>query len=170
MRPPMMSSVSAVPTGTAGVAQIVATLDQLKNYYGRLPAIRSAALQIAGPTANHDQAGQVNALAAFVRGAVVYVADPINAEFIQTPDRLLLEINSRGFTYGDCDDHCLLFASLCEAVGIPCTIAGVSAGGSGLPDHVIVVAQLDGGPLEFDLVAKGVSQPSYSEKLLPPSS
>lgn len=151
------------------MVEIVATLAQLKDYFGRLPAIRSAALQICGPAANHDQAGQVNALAAFVRGAVVYVSDPVNAEFIQTPDLLLLQINSHGCAYGDCDDHCLLFAALCESLGIPCDIAGVASTGSGAPDHVVVTAHLDAGNLDFDLVAKGVGQPYYETKLLPPA-
>lgn len=166
----MLSSASALPDGFDGVAEIVATLARLKNYYGRLPAMRSAALQIAGPSANHDQAAQVNALAGFARGAVIYVSDPVNAEFIQTPDVMLTEINSRGMTHGDCDDHCLLFASLCESVGIRCDIVGVASMQGGPLDHVIVIAYLDAGQLEFDLVAKGVSQPGYDEKLFAPAS
>ncbi len=150
----------------AGVEQIVDTLAQLKFYYGRLPAIRSAALRIVGVVGNNDQAAQVNALAAFVRNGVVYLADPLNTEFIQTPDVLLLQINRAGFVYGDCDDHCLLFGSLCEALGIRCDIVGVNSGaGAPIPDHVITTVYLDAGSLDFDLVAKGMEQPSYGDRV-----
>lgn len=163
----MVSSVSRVADGAAGVAEILATLDRLKTHYGRLPAIRAAALLICGPMGNHDQAAQLCALAGFVRSAVTYVADPVNAEFIQTPDVLLLAIHARGRVSGDCDDHCLLFAALCESIGIPATIVGVAAAGAQLADHVIVVVETEAGPLDFDLCAKGFSQPFYADKIFP---
>lgn len=163
----MVSSITPVADGVAGIAQIVATLDEIKTHYGRLPAIRQAALSIIGVVGDHDQAAQVVALARFVRASLVYVADPMNAEYIQTPDILLLQILQGGRTPGDCDDHCVLFASLCEAVGIPAQIAGVVSPGGTTADHVIVIAHLDNGPLEFDLCAKGLVQPAYGAKLLP---
>lgn len=161
----MVSQVSVVADGVAGIRQIVATLNQLKSYYGRLEVIRMVALRIIAGAGNHDQAAQVTRLASFVRGAIVYVADPLNAEFIQTPDVLLLLIARNGFAQGDCDDHCILFATLCEAIGIPAEVVGVTSQNGTQPDHVIVIAQLDAGPLEFDLCAKGTDQPYYPEKL-----
>lgn len=164
----MISSVSAVAEGAPGIRKIVSTLAQLKEYYGRLACIRAAAVAIIYGVGDHAQAAQVNALAAFVRGGVRFLADPLNSEFIQTPDVMLLEINAGGFTYGDCDDHSLLFASLCESIGIPCDIVGVAATGSGVPDHVITIAYLDAGPLEFDLVAKTLQQPAHTgERIFP---
>ncbi len=158
----MISSVAAVADGAPGIQQIVSTLSALREYYGRLPAVRAAAVSIIHGVGDADQAEQVNRLAAFVRGAVRFLADPLNAEFIQTPDVMLLAIHANGFTYGDCDDHCLLFACLAESIGIPCEIVAVAASGAGLPDHVICVAHLDSGALDFDLVAKGVGQPVHA--------
>lgn len=164
----VISSVSKIPDGLAGVRQIVGTLNTIKDHYGRLPAIRSIALRIIGRTRDGDQAAQISALARFVREKLVYTADPLNAEFIQTPDLILLQISREGRARGDCDDHCVLFASLAESIGIPCQIAGVrSVPGAALPDHVIVISELENGPLEFDLCAKGADQPYYAEKLLP---
>lgn len=148
--------------GAPGIQQIVSTLSALREYYGRLPAIRAAAVAIIHGVGDHDQAEQVNRLAAFVRTAVRFLADPLNSEFIQTPDVMLLDIDANSFTYGDCDDHCLLFACLCESIGMPCEIVAVAASGTGLPDHVICVAHLDTGSLDFDLVAKGVGQPTHA--------
>lgn len=164
----MQTGWQNVADGRAGILQILATLERLKNFFGTVPAIRAAALTIAATSANNDQAGHVARLAQFVRSALIYVADPINAEWIQTPDVLLLEINSRGHARGDCDDHCLLFASLAESLGVPCQIVGVVSHGGSSFDHVIVTATVDGVDQDFDLCAKNGEQPMYSEKLFAP--
>lgn len=157
----MLSSPIPVADGAPGIAFIVGTLNQLKDYYGALPSIRAAALRIVSGIATGDQAPQINALARFVRTAVHYVSDPLYREFIQTPDVLLLQIHEQGYAQGDCDDHCLLFAALAEAIGIPSTIVGVQTPGAAIPDHVIVTAHLEQGDLSFDLVAKGIEQPLH---------
>ncbi len=149
-----MIAVYQLSPGAAGVDQILATLNLLREHYGRLPAIRAAAICIIRGVGNDDQAAQIHALAQFVRECVRYLSDPINAEFIQTPDRMLLEIAAHGYTYGDCDDHALLFAALAEAIGIPCEIRGVQSGAGPLADHVVTVAHLEAGDLEFDLIQK----------------
>lgn len=165
----MVTRFSPLQDGPAGVAATVDALGQLKTYYGRLPVLRTIALRIIAGTADADQEAQLEALASFVRGAVVYVCDPVNVESITTPDVLLLEIARRGFAQGDCDDHCLLFASLAEAIGIPVDIVGVTAPGGTTPDHVICVAHLGAGDLQFDLVAKFTAPPLYTEMIWPQS-
>lgn len=164
-----MPSTPWVPisAGKPGIADILAYLDALKSAYGANPAIRAAALDIVRTTRNDDQTAHLGRLAKFVRQNVVYVADPINLEFIQTPDKLLLEIARTGRAHGDCDCHVLLFASLCESLGIPCQIAAVIAPNSPgpTPDHVIAVANLRGVELDYDLCAKGAVQPYYAQKM-----
>lgn len=154
-----------IDDGPAGVAQIVANLNQLKTYYGSLPAIRSAALAIASPSSDDDDAGNVSKIADFVRRAVIYVKDPLNSELTQTPDVLLLAIHNNGTARGDCDDHVLLFASLVESLGIFCTIAGVKAPGSTTFNHVIAIAYPNENPTQIDLCAKLGQNPVYSEVL-----
>jgi hypothetical protein len=162
----VVSSVTRVADGIAGVRQIVGTLNAIKSHYGRLPAIRGVALRILAKTKESEPTAQIHTLARFVREKLIYTADPLNAEFIQTPDVLLLEIARNGRAHGDCDDHCVLFAALAESIGIPATVAGVRSGsGTAVPDHVIVSVDLDGVPLDFDLCAKGLDQPYYPEKL-----
>jgi hypothetical protein len=164
----MISAWTRAADGDAGIRQILATLANLKSYYSRLPAIRAAALRIAGSDLDNDQLGHVNRLAGFVRGALVYVADPIDAEFITTPDVLLCEIHRSGQVAEDCDGHVLLFTTLCESLGIPCDIAGVCSAGGVTWDHVIAVVRLESGELEFDLCAKCLEQPFYPDKLFSP--
>lgn len=162
----MDSSPIPVAEGRRGIAWIVATCNRLKDFYGAQPLMRTVALQIIGRVGDHDQTAQLARLVEFVRAAVVYVADPIDLEFIQTPDRLLHEIFTQGSTRGDCDDHCVLLAALAQAVGLPCEIVGVqSPAAATLPDHVIVVAYPESGPVEIDPCAKGFPQLAYPEKL-----
>ncbi len=149
-----MFSFQPIADGAPGVETILRTLNALKDDYGRRPELRAAAMDILRAAGSpSDEAGQVSALAAFTRQAIVFVSDPLNLEYIQTPDRMILDIWANGNTFGDCDDHCLLFAALCEAIGVPCRIIGIATSG-GLADHVVVVAQLEHGALEFDLVSK----------------
>ncbi len=76
-----------------------------------------------------------------------------------------MEINFRGQARGDCDDHCLLFAALCESLGLPCQIVAVVSEGGSTFDHVIVTATINGADQDFDLCAKQGFQPSYTQKL-----
>lgn len=160
----MTTSRRNVGDGPEGILEILGALSALKNYYGTLPAIRCAALRIAGSATDNDERGHVCRLAQFVRRALVYVCDPINSEFVQTPDVLLCLINRDGSAAGDCDDHVLLFAALAESLGIACDVAGVEAPGTaGAVNHVVALVHYsDGSAATVDLCAKGEFQPSYS--------
>lgn len=166
----MLSARQTIGTGPEGVAATLRLLTDWKDYYGTLPAIRAAALIVAGGTIDNDQAGQAAALAQFVRRALVYQADPVNSEFVQSPDVLLLAISDSptGTAAGDCDDHVLLFCALAESLGIPCDAAGVQANGSAAVNHVIAVVHLPGRDVDLDLCAKSGWVPQYPEKLILP--
>ena len=150
----MLSSVRPVADGAPGIAQIVAECNRVRDLYGRLPVVRAAALWIAPPTVDHDQARQLAALAAFVRAAVRYQADPFNAEYIQTPDVMLSQIQEQGHAAGDCDCHCVLLASLCEALGMAAEIIPATLGAAPLPNHVVCLVHLDAGSEIIDPVKK----------------
>lgn len=161
----MPAAWTPVARDQGGIEDILLTLSRLKNYYGVCPCVRMAALEVAGSTVDDDQAGHVARLAHFVRSSVTYVADPLHAEWIRTPDLMLLEIHNRNKCSGDCDDHCLLFASCCESLGIPCEIVSVVSVTGVTFDHVICVVTINGEQFDIDLCAKGGYQPDYPEKL-----
>lgn len=164
----MLSGWLPVADGEAGISQIVGQLNALKDAYGALPAIRAAAVRIAGGVTNDDDRGNAARLARFVRRTVVYQKDPLDAEFIQTPDLMLVAIfapGGRGQVWGDCDDHVLLFAALAQSLGIPTRIVGVKLPGSLVYDHVIALSDIAGALVEIDLCAKDGFQPLYPEKL-----
>ncbi len=161
----MQTAWRAIPDGDTGVLEILAALNDAKNFYGSLPCIRAAALCLAAPEFDNANEATAVALARFVRSAVRYTADPVNSELTHTPDVLLLAIDADGCALGDCDDHCLLFASLAEACGVACEIVGVQTPASDRFDHVIVIAWIDGAPCQFDLVAKQGPAPVYDAVL-----
>lgn len=163
----MLSAWTPLAGGEPGTRSVLQRLTSLKNHYGRLPVIRSAALHIAGSTRDHDQAGHVQRLFAWVQHYLVYVCDPYNAELVVTPDLMLYQVGTNGVAFGDCDDHVLLYASLAESLGIPTDPIGVKTPDSSAWNHVIAASQFDDGSAVYlDLIAKGIPQPSYSEMLL----
>lgn len=163
-----MLAFTNVPDGDQGIAQILATLQRVVTYYGSLPVIRAAALTITAPQTDNEQLNQITALADYVMGNLVYVLDPINAEYIQTPEVLLLAIAQNGKAYGDCDDHVCLFCSLAQSLGIEATPAAVKTNGSDSLNHVIAQVTMETGEvLDVDLCAKGIPTPVYTERLLP---
>ncbi len=164
----MHTARSEIGSGPDGTAATLALLTAWKNYYGTLPAIRRAALLIAGSIEDNNQAAQVASLAQFVKQSLVYQADPINSEFVQSPDLLLVAISTSadGVARGDCDDHVLLFCALAESLGIACDAAGVRANGAAVVNHVIAVVHLATGDMDVDLCAKQGWQPAYPDKLV----
>lgn len=164
----MLSTRQEIGTGMAGTEATLALLTQWKDFYGTLPAIRAAALLIAGGLQDNDPAAQAAQLARFVKVSVVYQQDPVGSELVQSPDVMLAAISNspNGVTHGDCDDHVLLFCALAESLGISCSVAGVAAPGSDRINHVIAVAHLEGRDVDVDLCAKTGWQPAYPEKLI----
>ena len=163
----MLSAWTPLAPGDAGIRTVLRRLVALKDYYGRLPEIRAAALVIAGSGVDHDEMGHVARLFSWVQRKLVYVSDPFNAELIVTPDVLLVEIDRDGSASGDCDDHVLLYAALAESLGIRTTPVAVKTPDSAVWNHVIAVSTLDDGrTLSLDLIAKGIPQPVYSETLV----
>lgn len=163
----MVSARQTIGSGPDGIAATLEFLTAWKDYYSTLPAIRRAALLIAGSIEDHAPHAQAAALAQFVRRSLVYQADPVDSEFIQSPDVLLVAISESptGTAAGDCDDHVLLFCTLAQSLGIACSAAGVSVTGQGPIDHVIAVVHFAEGDRDVDLCAKEGYEPSYAEKL-----
>ncbi len=162
----MNSARREIGSGRAGTEETLAFLTRWKDFYSTLPIVREAALAIAGGQLDHQPEAQAAQLARFVKVSLVYQADPVGTELVQSPDRLLASIAERGMAPGDCDDHVLLFCVLAESLGIACSIAGVTTPGADRVNHVIAVCHFDGRDVDVDLCAKLNWQPTYPEKLI----
>ncbi|MEW6306071.1 MAG: transglutaminase domain-containing protein [Verrucomicrobiota bacterium] len=136
------------------------------------PMLRQAAVTIlhACSVGNNDKRGQVDCLTRFVKDNVVYVNDPVGSELITDPRLLLREIIAKKKAYGDCDDHCVLLASLLGAVGIKTKFIGVKLTKEGQPtpnhfNHVIIAAEVGGQWEDIDPCFKRMGmQPVYRER------
>ena len=115
---------------------------------------------------DNDQLGQANRLIDFVRKNLTYVRDPIGAEYIVSPVRLLQNFLATGYMAGDCDDHVLLLNSLLGAAGIPTKAVGVKFGQTDRWNHVVSGIQLKGQLWLVDPCSKRLPQPEYQETLI----
>lgn len=73
--------------------------------------IRACAISLISGTQGHDTLGEVHALFYFVRDHIKYVRDPIDLERVQDAARTLQ------LKTGDCDDKCVLLATLLSSIG-----------------------------------------------------
>jgi len=161
-------SVSRIPLHGNDIPVILATVAQLARQFSSAPIIRQAAEEIIHPARNADAAGNAYKLAAWVRNRMIYVPDPTDLEYVQSPVVLVARIISKGQAYGDCDDHVLLLASLLGSLGISNRILGVKLNHD-YYDHVINSVQYcNGGEWhDIDTCAKtGVEMPFYRERIV----
>lgn len=73
--------------------------------------IRSCAASITSATTGHDVLGDLHALFNFVRDKIKYLRDPVDLERVQDAKRTL-QLGT-----GDCDDKCVLLATLLASIG-----------------------------------------------------
>ena len=99
--------------------------------------VREVAVEQLVGLSDNDIPNQIARLLSFVRERMVYVADPVNAEYIISPIRLLQQIHDRGYSNGDCDDHVMLFNTMLGSIGITTKFVGVKLGGASDYNHVI---------------------------------
>lgn len=74
-------------------------------------AIRSCAVALTSATKGHDASGEIHALFYFVRDRIKYLRDPVDLERVQDAKRTL-QLGT-----GDCDDKCVLLATLLASIG-----------------------------------------------------
>ena len=105
------ATLQAIPSGREGVRATLRIMrDIVKRWRKALP-IRELALNLVGDLAGKDFPGEVANIHAWVRDNIRYVKDINGVETIATPDRTLM------YGQGDCDDQCVLLASLLESIG-----------------------------------------------------
>ena len=93
---------------------------------------------------------QMSAVFDWVRNNIRYTLDTNGTEVIQRAD-VTLQLG-----YGDCDDFCILLATLLEHLGYPCAFCALGFGAPGEFSHVIVLAELPG---EIEPTALDATEP-----------
>lgn len=151
-------SVEALPPDAAGTERTLAVMAAAVR--GDLPpdnsgfrdeVIRRTAVDVCRGIEGHDFLGEVASLFFFVRDKIRYRKDPIDTERVQDAKRTL-ELRS-----GDCDDKCVLLASMLAAMGhLPQFVVQAQDGKTF--DHVYVEAWSDeaGDWIALDPTADGL--------------
>lgn len=125
------------------------------------PEVREWAEGAVGRGPRKDQA---MALYHAVQSRVNYVGDPEgyakgpdfhSIELIKAPWTMIDEIESRGFSAGDCDDQASLNYTLLQNVGIEANLRVIWTHGSENPTHIYALANIDGTWYAFDTCAPG---------------
>jgi len=109
----MTATSSPLGDGVAGVFHTLETMRALVNEWRKNLEIRNTAISIIYLQPEKDEFAHVNALFEYVRDHIKYIKDINNVETISAPLKTLQS------GIGDCDDQCILLATLAESVGIP---------------------------------------------------
>jgi transglutaminase-like putative cysteine protease len=103
-------------TGLTGIWQTMYIMRELvrKSIDDRI--VKETAVKIIRDIPPQDNFSQIKALFDYVRNNVKYVKDIYSVEEIQTPFRMIKNIEQKK-AFGDCDDMSLLLASLLHNIG-----------------------------------------------------
>src|SRR5437588_9627181 len=117
-------SNSVFETGQSDVSvyRTAIRMAALIKQYAPLPQIRQVAEQIIGHLNAYQSGDEAEAIYNFVQQNVRYVRDPLNWEYVKTPELLLREIEQYGQSAGDCDDMSVLGGTLLRSIGFPVAI------------------------------------------------
>lgn len=114
-----------IPHGDAGTADTITGMQQMVDEGKRSPRVRELAGKLIANCPKKDWYAYAKAIFDFCHDQIQYAYDPHGVEWVESPDRIL----DAGIA--DCDSICVLFAALCEAIGLVCRYVTVRANGSG---------------------------------------
>lgn len=103
--------------------------------------VRGKAEEVIGQLYPKDYVGEIVAINNWVAEHVRYVNDPMHVELLKDPQRLVEEIEERGFARGDCDDMACLTATMALQVGRHAQLVVVGFGSPGQFSHVFCRVQ-----------------------------
>ncbi len=128
-------SLIDIPDGADGTREVVKAMRDEVRKAKLDPRYRILAFGIvrrAGIWGKHFR-GEVEAIFRFVRSNIRYTLDTNNVEVVQAPDITL------ALGFGDCDDMCVLLATLLESIGHPCFFAALGFDAIGDYSHVVTL-------------------------------
>lgn len=124
-------------SGDAGTFQSLSAMRAAIDADRTSPLVRNAAVQAVAGAPERNFTSELTGILEYVRERVRFTRDPLDVEYVQSPDFLLRAIRQDGTAAGDCDDSAVLFAALAEAVGYETRFAVLGGAGENF-SHVIV--------------------------------
>lgn len=114
-----MIEFSPIETGDRGIYQTLVRMRRELEQATRDPRLVMLARELVADAPPFDHDAQARAIHGWLGGRFRYVNDPTTMELLETPTRMLDEIEARGFVQEDCESIATLEGALLEAVGIP---------------------------------------------------
>jgi len=117
----------------------------------RSPVLEAARAIVRGID-GRDFAAQLGAIAWFLTSRTAFLRDPVDDEYLQSPELMLERIRHDGVAEGDCDDVAMLGAALAKAIGFRAGFVAESYQGPAAPfQHVYAVVASPAGPRSLDV-------------------
>lgn len=113
-----------IPSGRQGAYLTLRYMAEIVRHWKRSPDMRALAIQIVSGVGEKDYRGEACALFQFVRDRLRYVQDVNGIETLSTPD-VTLRTGA-----GDCDDKCIVLATLLESIGHQARFVAMGWGGN----------------------------------------
>lgn len=130
-----VASLQKIPDGPAGIYQTLRVMRRLTREGKKNFIIRRKAADLVQNNGQKAFAAEVRDIFVFVRDRIRYLKDINGVETIAAP-HLTLE-----YGHGDCDDKCVLLASLLESIGHSTRFVALALT-PGLFSHVIVETRI----------------------------
>jgi len=104
--------------GDAGIVQTVALMRAYVNNAITFPLIRAQAVKATALCGRWDLRCKALAIGEWVRNHVRYVPDPLQHEWLATPQIMAQAVEEGRTVYGDCDDMSMYVAALAKSIGL----------------------------------------------------
>ena len=127
-----------IPGGDAGTRATLYIMRDLTKEYRKQPAIRDLAKKLTIRCDGKNFGCELEQLHKWVRDAIKYHRDIHDVETVQTPDKTIADRS------GDCDDKCVLLASLLQSIGHPVRFVAVAFRQGAPFSHVFVESPVGG--------------------------
>ena len=143
-------TLAEIADGAAGTRTTLKVMRDLVRAGKRNPILRDAAQNVIRAVPAKNWLGEISAIFAFIRKNIRYSLDAHAIEIVQGP---MITLRA---AYGDCDDICVLLATLLESIGHPCVLAALGFEEPGNYSHVLVLTSGGG---ETELISLDATEP-----------
>lgn len=130
-----LATLHKIPDGPAGVAQTLRIMRRLTREGKKNWVIRRKAMDLVQNNGQKAYGAEVRDIFHFVRDQIRYLQDIRGIETLSAP-HITLELGQ-----GDCDDKCVLLASLLESINHPTRFVAISLR-PGIFSHVLVETKI----------------------------
>lgn len=131
-----IASLHKIPDGPAGIYQTLRVMRRLTREGKKNWIIRRKAMDLVQNNGQKAFAAEANDLFRFVRDRIRYLKDINGVETVAAP-HITLELGQ-----GDCDDKCILLASLLESIGHPTRFVAIALHASSVFSHVLLETKI----------------------------